>query len=192
MKMMKKIFFPLFSALILAGCASNDHRVNIDPVMTQPNRDPSIQGITIGVTGIDARQDKALAKVNRDGQLDTLIPARDLRLLVQEIVEKQMTARGYKINPNSKVNLHVVVNRLFADVSEGNFRYSINTNADVSVIAQAQNGNKQVKNYRTTYNVQGAFTASDKNITNAINNAMSEVVSNMAQDTSISTFIKSN
>ncbi|MDN6111162.1 MAG: YajG family lipoprotein, partial [Enterobacterales bacterium] len=75
---------------------------------------------------------------------------------------------------------------------EGNLRYNITTNADISIIAQAKNGNKQVKNYRSVYNEQGAFTASNSKITNAVNNTMSDIVSNMAQDTSISDFIKAN
>ncbi|MDN6116304.1 MAG: YajG family lipoprotein, partial [Enterobacterales bacterium] len=41
-------------------------------------------------------------------------------------------------------------------------------------------------------NEQGAFTASNSKITNAVNNTMSDIVSNMAQDTSISDFIKAN
>ncbi|MGV8637760.1 YajG family lipoprotein, partial [Pseudomonas aeruginosa] len=89
---------------------------------------------------------------NRDGQLVTLTPSRDLRFLLQEVLEKQMGARGYMIGADGPVALQIVVNNLYADVSEGNLRYNITTKADISIIAQAKNGNKQVKNYRSTYN----------------------------------------
>lgn len=149
-------------------------------------------GVTISINGADQRADHALAKVNRDGQLITLTPSRDLRFLLQEALEKQMTARGYMIGTGGPVALQIVVNHLYADVSEGNLRYNITTKADISIISQAVNGNKQVKNYRSTYNVQGAFTASNDKITAAVNTVLGDVINDMAQDTSVSNFIKEN
>lgn len=190
--MLKKIIFPVLALLMLAGCATSTNTLNVAPKITLPTQDPTLQGITISVNGADQRQDQALAKVNRDGQLVSLTPSRDLRYLLQESLEKQMTARGYMIGPNGAVDLQIVVNNLFADVQEGNLRYNITTKADISIIATAKNGNKQVKNYRSTYNVQGALTATNDKITNAVNSTLGDVINDMAQDTSISDFIKAN
>jgi len=49
-----------------------------------------------------------------------------------------------------------------------------------------------VKNYRSTYNVQGALSATNAKITNAVNTTLGDVISDMASDTSISDFIKAN
>ncbi|EHD22721.1 MULTISPECIES: lipoprotein [Brenneria] len=190
--MLKKLFFPLLAVLLLAGCATKSNTLNITPQIGLPAQDPTLMGITISINGADQRADQALAKVNRDGQLITLTPSRDLRFLLQEALEKQMTARGYMIGTGGPVALQIVVNNLYADVSEGNLRYSITTKADISILAQANNGNKQVKNYRATYSVQGAFTANNQNITNAVNTVLADVINEMAQDTSVSTFIKEN
>ena len=122
----------------------------------------------------------------------TLTPSRDLRFLLQEVLEKQMTARGYMVGPNGAVDLQIVVNNLYADVTQGNLRYSITTKADISIIASAKNGNKQVKNYRQTYSIEGAFNATNDKITKAVNATLSDVISDMAQDTSVSAFIKQN
>jgi len=149
-------------------------------------------GVTVSVNGADQRSDQALAKVNRDGQLVTLTPSRDLRFLLQEVLEKQMTSRGYMIGPNGAVDLQIVVNGLYADVTQGNVRYSITTKADISIIATAKNGNKQVKNYRQTYSIEGAFNATNDKITNAVNATLSDVIADMAQDTSVNNFIKQN
>ncbi|ORM67893.1 lipoprotein [Pantoea rwandensis] len=190
--MLKKLLFPLLAAFILAGCASNNTTLNIQPKIQLPQQDPGLMGATISVNGADQRADQALAKVNRDGQLVTLTPSRDLRFLLQEVLEKQMTARGYMIGPNGAVDLQIVVNGLYADVTQGNVRYSITTKADISIIATAKNGNKQVKNYRQTYSVEGAFTATNAKITNAVNSTLSDVIADMAQDTSVHEFIKQN
>ncbi|KAA8726212.1 MAG: lipoprotein [Ewingella americana] len=190
--MLKKIIFPVLALFMLAGCATSTNTLNISPKITLPTQDPTLQGITISINGADQRQDQALAKVNRDGQLVSLTPSRDLRFLLQESLEKQMTARGYMIGADGAVDLQVVVNNLFADVQEGNLRYNITTKADISIIATAKNGNKQVKNYRSTYNVQGALTATNDKITNAVNSTLGDVINDMAQDTSISDFIKAN
>ncbi|OSM98046.1 MULTISPECIES: lipoprotein [Lonsdalea] len=190
--MLKKFIFPLLAVMALAGCAGKGNTLNINPNIALPSQDPSLMGVTISINGADQRQDQALAKVNRDSQLVTLVPSRDLRFLLQEALEKQMTARGYMIGTGGPVALQIVVNTLYADVSEGNLRYTITTKADISIIAQASNGNKQVKNYRSTYNVQGALTATNNKITTAVNQVLSDVISDMAQDTSVNEFIKTN
>ena len=189
--MYKKLLFPLL-ALILAGCASTTNTLNVQPKIELPQQDPSLTGITVSINGADQRADQALAKVNRDGQLVTLTPSRDLRFLLQEVLEKQMTTRGYMVGPNGAVDLQIVVNILYADVTQGSVRYSITTKADVSIIATAKNGNKQVKNYRQTYSVEGAFSATNAKITNAVNATLGDVISDMAQDTSVNSFIKQN
>ncbi|MEC5317997.1 lipoprotein [Brenneria populi subsp. brevivirga] len=190
--MLKKLLFPLLAVLMLAGCASKSNTLNVTPKISLPSQDPTLMGVTISINGADQRADQALAKVNRDGQLITLTPSRDLRFLLQEALEKQMSARGYMIGTGGPVALQIVVNNLYADVSEGNLRYNITTKADISIISQAANGNKQVKNYRSTYNVQGAFTATNDKITDAVNTVLGDVINDMAQDTSVSAFIKEN
>ncbi|AEX53233.1 lipoprotein [Rahnella aquatilis] len=190
--MLKKIIFPVLALLMLAGCATSTNTLNVSPKIVLPSQDPTLQGITISINGADQRQDQALAKVNRDGQLISLTPSRDLRFLLQESLEKQMTARGYMVGADGAVDLQIVVNNLYADVQEGNLRYNITTKADISIIATAKNGSKQVKNYRSTYNVQGALSATNAKITNAVNTTLGDVISDMASDTSISDFIKAN
>ncbi|EXU76995.1 MULTISPECIES: lipoprotein [Erwinia] len=190
--MLKKIIFPLLAIFVLAGCANNSNTLTISPKIQLPQQDPSLGGVTVSINGADQRSDQALAKVNRDGQLVTLTATRDLRFLLQEVLEKQMGARGYMIGPNGAVDLQIVVNNLYADVTQGNVRYSITTKADISIIATAKNGNKQVKNYRQTYSVEGAFNATNDKITNAVNSTLSDVISDMAQDTSIHQFIRQN
>jgi uncharacterized lipoprotein len=149
-------------------------------------------GVTVSINGADQRKDQALAKVTRDNQLVTLTPSRDLRFLLQEVLEKQMTARGYMIGPNSPVDLQIIVNQLYADVSQGSVRYNIATKADIMIIATAKNGNKLNKNYRSNYNVEGAFQATNKNIANAVNSVLTDTIADMAQDTSVHDFIKQN
>lgn len=190
--MLKKLFFPLVAVFMLASCATPPTTIEVSPTINLPQQDPSLMGVTVSINGADQRTDQALAKVTRDNQLVTLTPSRDLRFLLQEVLEKQMTARGYMIGPSSPVALQIVVNKLYADVSQGNVRYNIATKADISIIATAQNGNKMTKNYRSSYNVEGAFQATNKNIANAVNSVLTDTIADMAQDTSVHEFIKSN
>ena len=87
--MLKKMIFPLLAALMLAGCATSSNTLNVTPKMVLPTQDPTLMGVTVSINGSDQRQDQALAKVNREGQLVTLTPSRDLRFLLQEVLEKQ-------------------------------------------------------------------------------------------------------
>ena len=45
-------------------------------------------GVTVSINGADQRTDQALAKVTRDNQIVTLTASRDLRFLLQEVLEK--------------------------------------------------------------------------------------------------------
>ena len=153
--MFKKILFPLVALFMLAGCAKPPTTIEVSPTITLPQQDPSLMGVTVSINGADQRTDQALAKVTRDNQIVTLTASRDLRFLLQEVLEKQMTARGYMVGPNGPVNLQIIVSQLYADVSQGNVRYNIATKADIAIIATAQNGNKMTKNYRASYNVEG-------------------------------------
>lgn len=190
--MLEKLCLTLLATLLLAGCATSSNSLNVTPKIVLPQQDPTLPGITLSINGADQRKDEALAKVNRKGQLVTLTPSRDLRFLLQEVLEKQMGARGYMIGAGGPVDLQIVVNTLYADVAEGNLRYNITTKADVTIIAQANNGNKQTKNFRSTYNVQGAFSATHDKITDAVNGVLSEVIADMALDTSVNDFVKQN
>ncbi|MCW2487510.1 lipoprotein [Candidatus Symbiopectobacterium sp. NZEC127] len=190
--MLKKLFFPVLAVLMLAGCANQSNTLDVSPKINVPAQDPTLMGVTVSINGADQRADQALAKINRDGQLIVLTPSRDLRFLLQEALEKQMSARGYMIGTGGPIALQIVVNQLYADVSEGNLRHNITARADISIISQAANGNKQVKNYRSTYNVQGALTATNEKITNAVNTVLGDVINDMAQDTTVSGFIKAN
>lgn len=190
--MLKKYLMPFVAILLLSGCAASTNRLDISPKIQLPQQDPSLMGVTVSVNGVDQRPEQALAKVNRDGQLVTLTPSRDLRFLLQEVLEKQMTARGYMIDPDGAVDLQIVVNKLYADVTEGNVRYNITTRADISIIAHAKNGNKQVKSYQSVYNVQGAFSATNDKITSAVDSVLADVINDMANDSSVNSFIKQN
>lgn len=87
--MLKKILFPLLAIFILAGCATTSNTLNVTPKVVLPTQDPTLMGVTISINGADQRQDAALAKVNRDGQLVVLTPSRDLRFLLQEVLENK-------------------------------------------------------------------------------------------------------
>ncbi|MBI6548779.1 lipoprotein [Xenorhabdus lircayensis] len=193
--MLKKIFISLITLFFLAGlsgCADSGNTLAIQPKITLPLADPTMKAITISISGVDHRQSQALAQINRDARLVTLVPSRDLRFLLQEALEKQMVARGYMIGSPANANLQVIVNQLYADVKEGSLRHDISTKAEISIIVYAQDGSKQIKNYRTSYNVQGPLSATNAKIAEAVNTVLSDVIADMAQDSSISTFIKQN
>lgn len=190
--MLKKSVLPLIALLLLAGCASQSNTIEVSPQIALPQQDPSLTGITVSINGADQRKDQALAKINRNNQLVTLTSSRDLRFLLQEVLEKQMTARGYMIGPGGAADLQVIVNNLYANVSQGNVRYTISTKSDITITVNAKNGNKLNKQYRSNYSVEGAFQASNKDIASAVNTVLTDTIAEMAQDTSVHDFIKQN
>jgi uncharacterized lipoprotein YajG len=82
--MLKKFIFPLLAMFVLAGCATSSNTLEVSPKIKLPQQDPGLMGVTVSINGADQRRDQALAKINRDGQLVTLTPSRDLRFLLQD------------------------------------------------------------------------------------------------------------
>lgn len=148
-------------------------------------------GVTVSITGADQRQDQALAKVTRNNQLVTLTASRDLRFLLQEVLEKQMTARGYMIGLTARLICRLLLTNCML-MFPGSVRYNIATKADIAIIATAANGSKMTKNYRANYSIEGAFQASNQNIADAVNSVLTDTIADMSQDTSIHDFIKQN
>ncbi|WP_367680370.1 YajG family lipoprotein [Candidatus Fukatsuia anoeciicola] len=188
--MLKKLIFSLLAVCILTGCANSDNILNIAPKVILPQKDPALMAITISINGADQRQYVELAKVSRNGKLVALTASRDLRFLLQEVLEKQMISRGYMVSSDGLVGLQIIINYLHAKIQEGNLRHNITAKADISIIAQGRNGSQQTKNYRFTYNVQGLFSATNTKISDAINVVLSDLITDMSQDTSISSFVK--
>ncbi len=190
--MLKKLAGPLLTAFFLAGCMSKDTVLIINPKIQLPPGDHSFRRETVTITGVDRRTESSIAKLNFDGHLITYSASRDLRYLLREALEKQMEARGYLIGPRSQINLQIVINKLYANVTQGNLRYTITTNANVAIIATSKNGKKQIKNYRQTYSEEGVFAVTNEKITNAVNTTLSGIITDMALDTSFEDFIKQN
>jgi uncharacterized lipoprotein len=188
--MLNKIAVPLFSIFLLAGCATSSNTIEINPKITLPSHDPALNPVTVSINGADNRRDQAVAKVMRDNKVVSLMPSRDLRFLLQEVLEKQMTARGFMVGPTGSVDLAIVVNHLFANVEQGSLRYSIHSQVDISIIATDKKGNKHSKDYRQRYSVEGPFNASNQKIAETVNSALSDVITTMSQDVSLSEFIK--
>lgn len=188
--MLNKIVVLLFSIFLLAGCAAPSNTIEVNPKITLPSHDPAIIPAAISINGNDRRNDKALAKVVRNNQIVSLMPSRDLRFLLLEVLEKQMTARGFTTGPSGSVDLTIAINHLFAHVEQGSLRYSIHTRVDISIIATDKKGNKHRKDYRQGYTVEGPFTASNEKIAETVNTVLSDVITTMSRDISLSEFIK--
>lgn len=190
--MLKKYLLPLFAMLLLSGCQAPSNTLSIEPVMKLPSADPTLGAATISITGVDKRPSQTLAEFSRNGQLAQLRPSRDLRFLMQETLEKQMTTRGFMIGSPANANVQISINTFKADVQEGSLRHNITVNIDITILATAQNNSTKSRTFRTSYNVQGPLSASNEKITDAFNRALSDIVADMAQDTQISQFIKQN
>jgi len=191
--MLKKLVSILLFIFILMACTTpGDNTLNLTPNVVLPPPDPAMMAITININSADQRKDTALATVNRGGKLVSLTVSRDLSFLLQEVLTKQMVSRGYMVGGHGLMDLQIIVNQLNADVQQGDLFHKVTAKADISIAAQAKNGQQWVKNYRATYHIKGSFSATNEKISDAINSVLSDVIADMAQDVTITYFIKQN
>ncbi|KAB7702385.1 hypothetical protein GBN26_04375 [Plesiomonas shigelloides] len=190
---MKKFLLPLLAVLSLAGCVSQpSNTVAVNPPIALPHQDPTLMGATIAISSSDQRPKPYVAMVRRgEGKPEPLYASRDLRFLMQEVLEKQMQKRGYMLGTTGQATLEIIPIEIYADVTEGNLRHNITTKAKIRVITRTPKG-EMVKEYRATYNVQGPLGAKNEDISKALNEVLKSVISDMAQDDSINTYIRQN
>ncbi|EKT53526.1 YajG family lipoprotein [Providencia sneebia] len=190
--MLRKLCFPLIALFLLAGCAASNNTLSLEPKITLPNKNPTLNATSISVSSVDNRTSKSLAEVNRNGALVVLSPSRDPRYLMQEAVEKQMAARGFMISSPANVNLVVQLNQLNAQVNEGSLRHNITVNSSVTVTATAPNGSTKSRTFTRNYNNQELLGASNEKIEKALNTALTDLINDMANDQELTQFIKQN
>lgn len=188
--MLNKFAVLFFSIFLLASCAMPSNTIDVNPKITLPRQDTVLKPALITINGCDRRRDRAIAKVLRDNQIVSLLPSRDLRFLLQEVLEKQITARGFIVGQTGAVKVTIGINHLFAHVEQGSLRYSIHSQVDISIIAADSKGNKYSKAYRQRYSVEGLFKASNQKIAVTVNTALSDVIRTMSKDVSLSQFIE--
>lgn len=193
MILLEKLASIFLFIFIVVSCATfNDNTLNIAPNLVLPLPDPAMMAITININSSDQRKDTTLVTVNRRGKLVSLTASRDLSFLLQEVLTKQMSVRGYIVGGNSLIDLQIIVNQLNADVQQGDLFHKVIAKADISIVAQSKNGQQLVKNYLATYNIKGSFNATNEKISYAINSVLNNVIANMAHDMTITNFIKQN
>lgn len=190
--MLKRICLPLFTIFLLAGCAAPTNTLSLEPKIALPAQDPTVRASSVSIASVDNRTTKSLAEVNRNGKLDVLTPSRDPRYLLQEALEKQMTARGFMVSSPANINLVIQLNSLAANVKEGSLLHNITVNTNVTINAQAPNGSTTTRTFSRNFNVQGPMGATNAKITDAINSALGDIIADMAKDQEIAQFIKQN
>ncbi|MFP3028992.1 MAG: YajG family lipoprotein [Arsenophonus sp.] len=193
--MLRNVFHLIILLLIsfsLIGCVAQSNTLSIEPNITLPTQDLSIRAVSINIISIDKRRSTALAEINRNGRLAVLKPSRDLRYLLQEALEKQMIARGFTVSAPANINLQIALNNLYANVQEGSLRHNITIDVVITLVAMASNGSTSTRSYIRSYNEQGPLHASNGKIANAINKVLTDIITDMANDSETSRFIKQN
>lgn len=183
----------VFAVTTLTGCITPPtNTLVLSPEIVLPNQDISVSAASINVVSRDNRQSPVLATVERNAQLESLLPNRDVRFLLQEILEKQMAARGYAVGGNAPISVQISLDKLNADVREGNLRHFIDATAEITITVGSSTGRQQTKTYRSQYSVEGALSASNQKIETVLNTVLTNVINEMAKDTSVSNFIRSS
>ncbi|MFC0179705.1 YajG family lipoprotein [Thorsellia kenyensis] len=184
----------LLTTVFLTACvAPQNNKINLAPRITLPNQDLTINATSINVVSVDNRSTATLAKLERKGELIELMPNRDVRFLLQEIVEKQMAARGFSVGGNAPVTVQIILNRLDANVTEGNLKHRIDAVVELTLQTRSVNNSLQhSKTYRGQYSLEGALTASQAKIEEVLNTVLTNAINEMAQDNSVATFIRQN
>ncbi|CAL1329324.1 YajG family lipoprotein [Candidatus Providencia siddallii] len=190
--MLKKIYLFIFILFITTSCSQKRHVVSLEPKIILPIQKIFSNSTSININIIDNRVKKFLSEINHNGKLLTINLSRDPTYLMKEVIEKQMIARGLKIKSPSHFNVFVQFNKLEAKIYEGTLHHNIIVNSSINLIITAPNGLIKTRSYTRKFSTQELLSANNIKIQNAVNNTLTDLISDMANDQEILDFINQN
>ncbi|CRK85566.1 Uncharacterized lipoprotein YajG [Candidatus Providencia siddallii] len=190
--MFKKTYLSIFILFIITACSTKNNIIRLEPKIILPTQKSTFNAASISVNNIDNRTNKYLSEVNRNGNLVVFELSRDPSYLMQEVVEKQMMARGIMLASQANINLIVQLNKLEAKINEGSLRHNITINSNVSITATTTNGLSKTRSFTRSFNTQEFLSANNKKIQIAVNNTLTNLINDMANDNEIADFIQQN
>ncbi|WP_423839770.1 YajG family lipoprotein [Vibrio mytili] len=181
---MKKLVLAA-SVALLAACSSSQapsqQQLNLMPETTL-STNPIVQGKTYSMISKDVRAAQYVALV--DSGHSNILPLhakQNLRITLEEALEKQFSSQGFHSDLRSNNVVELSVMEALVNVKHSAMENDMDAKLVLQLTAETPQG-KLVKTYTGTAQRSGAFSASDEDIEQTLNDVITLTLEEIGND----------
>ncbi|WP_424405219.1 YajG family lipoprotein [Pasteurella sp. PK-2025] len=177
------------SAILFTACQSQPSTLTFTPPAPTANMAVH-QSAVVFVNVRDNRPQQDIASYVADGRLVKLNASPNLTQLFQQVQQQDLVSKGFRIGSAQNANAAVTldINQFYAKVEQGNLRYNLDSQVQVTVHVQSAKGQFS-KNIRANRTYSGAFSAKNPEIQKVLGETFNEVVQAIYQDQEVANAI---
>ncbi|WP_029852127.1 YajG family lipoprotein [Vibrio parahaemolyticus] len=178
---MKKLLLAASVALLAACSAPQQPQLNLMPESTL-STNPIVQGKTYSLTSKDVRAAQYVALVdNGRSNILPLHAKQNLRIALEEALEKQFSSQGFHSDLNSNNAIELNVQEALVNVKHSVMENQMDAKMILEITAETPQG-KLVKTYTGTAKRSGTLSASDSDIEETLNDVVTLTLKEIAND----------
>ncbi|MDF2154382.1 YajG family lipoprotein [Vibrio sp. CAU 1672] len=186
---MKKLALVASVALLAACSAPQQPQLNVMPETTL-STNPIVQGKTYSLTSKDVRAAQYVALVdNGRSNILPLHAKQNLRITIEEALEKQFASQGFRTDLNSNNTVELQVQEALINVKHSVMQNEMDAKVILEITAATPQG-KLVKTYTGTAQRTGALSASDDDIEQTLNDVIALTLKEMANDAELRQYMQ--
>lgn len=186
---MRKLILIASIAFLAACSAPQEPQLNFTPQSTLVNTAVSTN-IGLSLTSKDTRPAQYVALIDTGrSNAKPLQAKQNIRIAIENAVADQLRAQGYNISMQSSNKVTVSVNEALVKVKHSAMKHQLDAKATLQITAENTKG-KIVKTYNATVNRSGAFSASESDIEEVLNDVTSRALAEMANDVELSDYMR--
>ncbi len=178
---MKKLVLAASVALLAACSAPQQPQLNLMPETTL-STNPIVQGKSYSLTSKDVRAAQYVALVdNGRSNILPLHAKQNLRISLEEALEKQFSSQGFHSDLNSDNSIELEVQEALVNVKHSVMEKEMDAKVVLEITAETPQG-KLVKTYTGTAKRSGTLSASDSDIEQTLNDVVALTLKEIAND----------
>ncbi|MCR9595503.1 YajG family lipoprotein [Vibrio alginolyticus] len=178
---MRKLVLAASVALLAACSAPQQPQLNLMPESTL-STNPIVQGKTYSLTSKDVRAAQYVALVdNGRSNILPLHAKQNLRIALEEALEKQFSSQGFHADLNSNNAIELSVQEALVNVKHSVMENEMDAKVVLEITAETPEG-KLVKTYTGTATRSGTLSASDADIEETLNDVVTLTLKEIAND----------
>lgn len=128
----------------LSGCALTTDRISLQHDVPQGvSQIPGASDVSVSVQVNDLRSDKSKVSSKKNGfgmEMAPIVSAEDVTVTFQHAIERELEARGFRLNEDARVQIAADLTRFYNDHKVGLISGDAVADLDMRITVKAKNG----------------------------------------------------
>lgn len=179
--MLKQICSVMLAMLLVSACAQQPNQLTLT-LPPQQTTAPVSTGATVALESQDLRTASYVVVIHGDSEPATLLGAtQNLRQLVADQLSERWQQQGVRLDPGADTHIRIELQQLLAEVKQGSFSHSINSNIRIKVDYNDASGSFS-KLFRSTATREGVLKVNILKLQQQLSEQLASVLDDIIND----------